>query len=829
MTLNDQWWWGLGGKPGPAEWKPSTYQINGSWLYDAPGGVVTMNTSYVKSHTPNSTKGTFSFWIRRVGRPGLAQTIFRCNNTDASSFTNVVFTSSGNFEVVDTATGLSFLSSKLFLDCAQWYHFVIEVDTAMATAADRVKIYAHGQRLAADGTPTYPAQNSTLAFMTQNTELILDYADNLSAKVAGFIWTESAQDASKFGEEDGLGNWRPKAPAVTWGPNDAYWNCPTEGLIAADSSGNGNDINITSGNSNKSSLSVAYTNRYQYDSPTSVRPQFSYINAEATRVDHGGMRSYRTTGLDYAYSTHGFTFGGAWRVEFQANSVSSRNGQAGTKKSLMDASNGDGFWWRQAHGDAGETLGYRFDAQYPSYGVRGSSNEANGSDDAAACLTGFRYFSWGASSAVTWMSDETLATPIINLSDTSNKRFCQIELDDGNLAEVTDPGYWDIYQLGHRFYSNPNTNTYVMSNFGSAPFWRSEGDFPYGPFSPPKSDGHVYDQPVYDGKYYSGVVAAPGANILAEAQAACGADGLIIIKDRENATPAQVIDSKRGFNNALLLNSTAGQTTYTAPTGNSIAVWWKEVDDYANGFQIVEYTGNGSDEQVIPHSLNRRPHMIWIKAKTATSDWAVWYSMLGTDGVVRPTNADASRLNNPATAGGTFRGTSGVTNGLTFTSFKVGTTNSDKTNTNASGVQYVAYVWAPCEGYCNHIRGTISSTYESDSGRCLNNNQYETYMGFKPEFLLHFGPGGTSTSRYCYLQARETAQVNEGACTNYFVDLFGANTQVSSTGWYWGANGVFNRNPNLSNFPEFIGQSNYITGWAATPLWGKSCSPATIV
>ena len=824
-------WSSEGGAPGPDEWISRTYDVGGSLLCDS--NVSTFNIIWSRTTSGNSNAATVSTYIRRTCYPLQVNRIWTYTVGGAES--SLFFNTDGTLEWQETSgsTTVSMKSSNVFYDNAGWYHIVVRLDTTQSTASNRLRMYVNGKEVTY-ATQNAMTQNSTPKLCTGSGELQWNSNGTGFFRLGVSAFAEGSHEPTAFGQYDGLGQWRPKEPSVTWGSNDGYWKFMSSATMQDDSSGNGNNLSLSGGNTSTSNPSNTFANRFQLDSPTSVRGQKSYMAPYLTRVDYGAFRDYNgSSAQDYAEATHGLQYGGAYRVEFQTDSISGRNAQAGSRKADMYGNgSSNGYWWRQAHGDAGETLVYRFEGGYydsnGSYGTIATSQEAN-TLDSQSCLTGFRYFSWSSGGVATWTTDESLgATANINLYDTGSKRGCQAHLDDGDLPIVTDPGYWDIAMLNHRWYSNSATTTYMASNFGCGPFYRAESHFNYGPYTPPKSDGHVNDSPVYDGKFYSNVLVGSGSEIKGLAEAWLGADdGLVIIKDRDNSAGAQVIDTKRGLNNALSMTSTSGSSTYSAPSGNSIAVCWKEVEGYKNGFEIVRYTGNGAASRDIAHNLNRRPCMIWIKAESTTSDWTAWYAKLGTNGSQKWTASDNSRVDNSNRTGGGFLATSSInnTNGIQFDSFRVGASSAALTDVNANGVNYVAYVWAPCEGYCSYNFATLGS-YETLGSLSWDSNNFAHTLGFKPRFVLHIGPGGSSTAGYCYVQDTQRVAPNVGNCSSPLIDLWGTGTEIASTGWLWHANGLYNKNPSTSGH-YLSGNSTWTLGFAEVPLWGKSCSPAS--
>lgn len=226
-----------------------------------------------------------------------------------------------------------------------------------------------------------------------------------------------------------------------------------------------------------------------------------------------------------------------------------------------------------------------------------------------------------------------------------------------------------------------------------------------------------------------------GANIKAACEAAFpGVDYTYLIKDRANANNWQMLDTLRGSNAVLQTNATAAETTYSAPTGNSVGYVWRR--GAAFGHDVVLYTGNGAN-RTIAHSLNVEPHMIWVKGRTGAvggnQNWRVYHR-----------NANAS----PASGGlllsstGAFGAASGYWNNTAPTSsvFSVGT---DSGVNNSDGT-YIAYLWTSIPGF---------SLFGSYRGNGSTDGPF-VWCGFKPRFVMIKSATASATEWCIYDAAR---------------------------------------------------------------------------
>jgi hypothetical protein len=132
-----------------------------------------------------------------------------------------------------------------------------------------------------------------------------------------------------------------------------------------------------------------------------------------------------------------------------------------------------------------------------------------------------------------------------------------------------------------------------------------------------------------------------------------------------------------------------------------------------SGFSVVTYTGTGSSGSV-GHGLlvggtPTAPSMIFIKARTSGTGWRVYQANLGiTKYLVLNSTADA--------------GTASMWGTPTTTTFIIGGTTYE---VNESGINYVAYCFAPVAGY------SAFGTYTGNS-----TNFPFIYTGFRPKFVM---------------------------------------------------------------------------------------------
>ena len=132
------------------------------------------------------------------------------------------------------------------------------------------------------------------------------------------------------------------------------------------------------------------------------------------------------------------------------------------------------------------------------------------------------------------------------------------------------------------------------------------------------------------------------------------------------------------------------------------------------GFSIVSYAGQAS-AGTIGHGLGAEPHLVIIKNKDASQSWHVYWKALGNQGL------NWIEVDNAASSNST------TWNTTTPTSSVISLNGGGSYNgTNNSGSNYIAYCFAPIQGYSK--MGYYKGNY--------NANGPFVYTGFKPAWIL---------------------------------------------------------------------------------------------
>ena len=240
-------------------------------------------------------------------------------------------------------------------------------------------------------------------------------------------------------------------------------------------------------------------------------------------------------------------------------------------------------------------------------------------------------------------------------------------------------------------------------------------------------------------------------NITNDANAGDFKPDWLWIKERNDTSSHQLIDSNRGARYSVLTDSsnaedddqnrvqsflTDGFQVGTASTVNEnnktyVAWQWKANGGTATatisesgsnpaasvqanttaGFSIITYTGTGS-QGTIAHGLGATPSMLWIKNRDASEGWII----------------DAQILTNNSNGTLHFNTDAEYTSGTNQYGSHDSTNITIKTsgNINTDGQKYIAYVFTPIQGYSKF------GIFHSDN----NHDGTFVYLGFKPKWLI---------------------------------------------------------------------------------------------
>ena len=205
----------------------------------------------------SNQKFTMSLWIKKSSTDSAVRRLIELYNS-SSYYVSLRFrdddSSKLDFYSESNGSARNLRTNRLFRDSSAWYHIVLAVDTTLATADDRMKIYVNGVQETSFSARTNPSLNENLNFNNSGNGQYVGRAvgtetdrmfDGIMAHVHFIDGT--AYDADDFGQtESSSGIWKPKSsPSVTYGTNGFFLKFQDSSALGDDSSGNTNDFTMS--------------------------------------------------------------------------------------------------------------------------------------------------------------------------------------------------------------------------------------------------------------------------------------------------------------------------------------------------------------------------------------------------------------------------------------------------------------------------------------------------------------------------------------------------------------------------------------------------------
>ncbi len=289
------------------------------------------------------TKYTFSCWIKRSKITDRQQFI------RTTGYGYFEFQADDKLHYYDVATGGDLVTNKVFRDTNAWYHIVLSVDTTLATADDRHKIYINGVQETSFSGRTNPTQNNGGYFFDDGRVMYIGSNEGSNLFFNGCIShlhgiDGTAYDASTFGESDSNGVWIPKfSPSVTYGTNGFFLKFDNSGNMGLDSGGGSNNF-TTSG-----------TITQAKDTPSNVFATWNPLDNGRTWSGTIGLKNGNTTQDNASdgspISTLGMT-SGKWYAEIKiVNATNTRT------VGIIDMASNNSYI---GHGSIAEPISYAY-------------------------------------------------------------------------------------------------------------------------------------------------------------------------------------------------------------------------------------------------------------------------------------------------------------------------------------------------------------------------------------------------------------------------------------------------------------------------------------
>lgn len=231
-----------------------------------------------------------------------------------------------------------------------------------------------------------------------------------------------------------------------------------------------------------------------------------------------------------------------------------------------------------------------------------------------------------------------------------------------------------------------------------------------------------------------------------------GDGGIVWVKCRSDAASHRLIDTDGGANNILTPNDSSAyfnnSTIFSSFNSNGFSV---ATDVATNGsgrtyvswsfkkepsfFDVVTYSGDGTTDRQIAHSLGISPGLIIVKTTNVTDNWLVYHRGLTQQSFAGNVYTHSLALNGTSAEAQTisFRDNAQQTDSV----FTLGYTGA---NTNEVGKDYVAYLFAHDDAADGLIQcGSFTTDGSSDASVTL---------GWEPQWILYKSTADGSWSLY---------------------------------------------------------------------------------
>ena len=658
------------------------------------------DSSYL-TRTPSSAGNrrtyTYSVWLKRGDvEPGYNMGLL---GSGPNKDNRLYFRTNTALQFVDVTGGavpFNIQTNAVLRDPSSWYHVVLAVDTTDSTASNRVKIYINGTLQTSLATASYPTQNLDTRINTTDIHYISKIVDSGGATefdgyMAEINFIDGQQlDPTSFGEvNSNTGQWIAKEYSGSYGTNGFYITGENSVDLGADYSGNNNDW----------TSSGLAANDQMSDSPTNNWCVLNSVSLASTATLSDGNLTLSNTSTGATTGTLATPSSGKWYFEIKFDSESAATtaqsvGVVKAKEAYITGTNGGGIYffttgllrvegvdtgsWGSAWG-VGDTIGVAIDLDANKiWFAINNTWQASGNPSA------------GTNPAASGFSSEPYVALIRN----------------GNSSRTT---VWTANFGQNAFAYTPPTN-FLALNTDNLP-------------APTIVDPSAYFQTTL----YTGNGSTQEVN---QSENSTFNPSFVWIKLRTIAANHELFDQVRGATKALWTNSTAAETTdaqklqsfdsdgFTVGTNGNVNgsgypfVAWQWNEGATPGFDIVSYSGTGVN-RTVAHNLGVKPGMFIVKQRGAAgTNWGVYHSAIGATKSLFLQSSGAA-----FTSAEYFNNTE-----PTSSVFTLGTNAQG----NANGGTYIAYVFAPVEGFSAF--GSYVGNGNAD-GPMVN-------LGFQPSFIM---------------------------------------------------------------------------------------------
>ena len=676
---------------------------------------------------------SFSTWIKR-SNIGSAQ-FFMESREDDSNRIGIRFDSNNKIEVLCNISGSTVvqkITTQVFRDIANWYNIVLVGDTTESSQADRIKLYVNGSQVTSFATNTNSLGSGTDLPINKDSSVLtvgaaVDGAQELDGYMADVNFIDgTALTPASFGETKS-GVWIPKdTSGLTFGNNGFRLEFGDSTAIGDDTSGEGHDYTVV----NLSAHDV------MVDSPTNnfcTINKLDVFNSSITTTQ--GNLTIDNLGATTAKGTFEIPETGKYYFEVH---IISQSGAIGDNVRMGIA---------EVHED--NSFSHTNDCRYISNGTK-NVNGSNSSYGATIAV--------GDTVGVAINADDNEVTFFKNgasqgaIAYTINRSVIYVPfISNGSGSKTFDIGFNFGADSTFAGTETAATNT---DETGTGVFNQA---VPSG-FSALCSVG-LPDVEIIDGSEYFNTVLYEGDGSVQAITGVGFQPDWVWIKNRDANDSHNWTDSVRGVTKQLDSNSKNDEATnadgltafgtdgftvgddvryntnnesyaswnWLAPTavsgntsGSGTAKTYAGRVSTESGFSIISYVGNNTSGHTIPHELGVIPKMIIFKNRDANStDWRIYHRTVGA--------GNSILLDTPAAL---FSSANFASTFPTSSVFTVGT----GANINGNDVNYIAYCFAPVEGF---------SRLGFYKGNSANDGTY-VHTGFRPAFVMQkVSSGGT--------------------------------------------------------------------------------------
>jgi hypothetical protein len=741
----------------------------------------------------NSGTWTFSTWIKRSGL-NIDTSIL--GGRASGTATQIYFKSNNTIRWFEGSTA-DFSTTAVFRDPSSWYHFVF-----VKNGSTSCTIYVNGVQLQ-QNTTSIP---STSSFNTNGGELYLGVIPLLPSSItyyASHYYSEvhfidgQALDPTSFGEFDENGIWQPIAYEGTYGQNGSHLpfsDNSTASALGTDTSGNGNDwtvnnISVTAGAGNDSLVDTPTNYGTDTGAGGEVRGNYSTlnpINPLTCTLANGNLEcTTPVAGSTFGSSTFNIPKSGKWYWEF----TTTTNGDYSFSgvRNIIDITQYVVYWAAtgekyvngvaSAYGAScttGDIIGVAVDSDagtltfYKNNVSQGAISVSFASGNYAAV------FQDGTSSLGVNFTVNFGQRPFVYQAPTDHKCLCSTNLPTPTIENGSD------YMTAVTYSGNGSTQT-IETGFSPDLVWvkgRNEAFYH-------RLTTSLQTQP----------------NYLASNATDAEASGNGVISALTSTGFTVDINGGTGGTNTTGINYVgwawdAGSSTVENTDGSITS---QVRANPSAGFSIATYTGTktSAGNDTIGHGLNAQPALVISKDRGNVTPWIVQHISLGSDEYLTLNTTSAVSNSVSIGAGNLPKPTSSVFYGSWLSGL------------NTNGANFVAYCFAPVEGY------SAFGTY-TGNGNTSGDGPF-VFCGLRPRWVMvKCSTDGSSASDWFIFDSERNAYnlVNSQLYPNRNIAESTSNTHAFD----FVSNGFKVRSTSTSTLSNGSGQTYIYAAFAENPF-----------